>query len=408
MRSAVEKTKEAPFPIALIGWAALGILLHVGLARFTYGVMLPALKRDLALDYFGGGALNAVHLLGYLAGTLAAPLLARRLRMARLSRFAHGLVALSAFLCAIAPDSAVMGPALLALGRFGTGLGAGAGIVAILVIAFAAVPAASRALVSTLVWSGMGFAVVLSGLAAGFLIEAADGWRVAFIVSALLAALLALGFPPPDAPPADADVPSPATAVRFGFRQVVRARWSFLFGVYFTFGAGYIAYSTFAGARLAAAGAPLPAVSAMWIVFGAAMIAGSGLAFAVLRIDRRRNFALVAASLAGALGSLVSWSDMTSAALAGALLVGLSVASTPTIVTAYARERCSAADYPLVFSFATAALGTGQLLGPLVAGALADRLGIAAVALFAVAVYALGAALSLLDSLTADAGPAGR
>jgi hypothetical protein len=39
---------------------------------------------------------------------------------------------------------------------------------------------------------------------------------------------------------------------------------------------------------------------------------------------------------------------------------------------------------------------------------LADRLGIAAVALFAVAVYALGAALSLLDSLTADAGPAGR
>ncbi len=170
------------------------------------------------------------------------------------------------------------------------------------------------------------------------------------------------------------------------------------------FGAGYIAWSTFAGARLAAIGAPLGAVSAMWIAFGAAMIAGSALSFAVLRIDRRRRFALVAALLAGALGALVSWSDAAGAALAGALLVGLGTASTPTIVTTYARERCSAEDYALAFSVATAALGIGQLLGPLAAGALADRFGVAAVALFAVAVYALGAVLSLLDGFAAQAG----
>jgi predicted MFS family arabinose efflux permease len=169
------------------------------------------------------------------------------------------------------------------------------------------------------------------------------------------------------------------------------------------FGAGYIAWSTFAGARLAAIGAPLGAVSAMWIAFGAAMIAGSALSFAVLRIDRRRRFALVAALLAGALGALASWSDAPGAALAGALLVGLGTASTPTIVTTYARERCSAENYALAFSVATAALGIGQLLGPLAAGALADRLGVAAVALFAVAVYALGAALSLLDGFAAQA-----
>ncbi len=92
-----------PSIIALVAWAALGIALNVGIARFTYGVMLPALQRDLALDYFGGGALNAVHLLGYLAGTLAAPTLARRLGMPRLSRYAHALVALGALACALAP-----------------------------------------------------------------------------------------------------------------------------------------------------------------------------------------------------------------------------------------------------------------------------------------------------------------
>ena len=69
----------------------------------------------------------------------------------------------------------------------------------------------------------------------------------------------------------------------------------------------------------------------------------------------------------------VGWSDAAGAALAGALLVGLGTGSTPTIVTTYARERCSAEDYALAFSVATAALGIGQLLGPLAAGALADR-----------------------------------
>lgn len=365
-----------PSIIALVSWAALGVALNVGIARFTYGVMLPALQRDLSLAYFGGGALNAAHLLGYLAGTLAAPMLARRIGMPRLSRYAHALVALSALVCALAPNSAPFGPMLLALGRLGTGLGAGAGIVAIFVIVLATVPAASRSLASALVWSGMGFAVVLSGLAAGPLVVGTNGWRAAFAVSAAIAALLALVFPPRGLQIAGT---APAAA-RAGLGQFLRARWSFLIGAYFMFGAGYIAWSTFAGARLAAIGAPLGAVSAMWIAFGAAMIAGSAFGFAVLRIDRRRRFALVAA-----------------------LLVGLGTASTPTIVTTYARERCLAEDYALAFSVATAALGIGQLLGPLAAGALADRLGVAAVALFAVAVYALGAALSLLDGFTAQA-----
>ncbi|MDH5352077.1 MAG: YbfB/YjiJ family MFS transporter, partial [Betaproteobacteria bacterium] len=83
-----------PSVLALTLWAALGVALNVGIARFTYGVMLPALQRDLALDYFGGGALNAAHLLGYLAGTLAAPALARKAGMARLARTAHALAAL--------------------------------------------------------------------------------------------------------------------------------------------------------------------------------------------------------------------------------------------------------------------------------------------------------------------------
>lgn len=365
--------------------------LHVGMARFTYGVMLPALKRDLALDYFGGGLLNAVHLLGYLAGTLAAPLLARRTGMAALSRGAHALAAAGALGCALAPEASALGLPLLALGRIATGVGAGAAIVAILVIAFDAVPVASRASASALVWSGMGFAVVVSGVAAGVLVETAFGWRAAFFAAAALAALLALVFPPAGTP----EERGTAAPVR------LRSPGFFLVAAYLMFGAAYIAYATFAGTRLAAAGAPIAAVSAMWIAFGAAMIAGSALSFAVLRLEGRRRIALFAALALGALGAWASWSALAGAALAGALLVGGGLSSTPTIVTAYVRERCSAEQYPQAFSFATAVMGVGQLAGPLAAGALADRFGVEAVALFAVAAYGLGAAFAALDRLSA-------
>ena len=379
------------FPAALLAWAGLGVALHVGVARFTYGVMLPALKRDLALDYFGGGALNAVHLLGYLAGTLAAAPLARRLGMPLVSRSAHALVAAGALLCALTPASAA-GPVILAAGRLATGLGAGTAIVAILVIAFAAVPVASRPMASAIVWSGMGFAVVASGMAAGALVETGFGWRAAFLIAAMLAGLLAFVFPPPGTP--EERAAAEAAPARF------RSPGFFLVAAYLMFGAGYIAYSTFAGTRLAASGAPLAAASGMWIAFGASMIAGSALSFAVLRFEGRRKLALIAALLFGAIGAWVSWSDLAGAAVAGALLVGVGVSSTPTIVSAYARERCSAAEYPQAFSFATAAMGIGQLLGPLVAGALADRFGVDTVALFALAVYGLGAALAVLDTRT--------
>lgn len=379
------------FPAGLLAWAGLAVALHVGMARFTYGVMLPALKRDLALDYFGGGFLNSVHLLGYLAGTLGAPLLGRRLGMPLLSRGAHALAALGALLCALAPAHSAIGPALLAAGRLATGLGAGAAIVAILVIAFAAVPVASRSMASAVIWSGMGFAVVVSGLAASWLVETGFGWRAAFLVAAALSMLLALVFPPSGTPAAGGE---PASA---GFRSP----GFFLVSAYLMFGAAYIAYATFAGTRLAAAGAPLAAVSAMWVALGAAMIAGSVSSFAVLRLEGRRRLALFAALLLGALGAGISWSEWAGAALAGALLVGAGLSSTPTIVTAYTRERCSAAEYPQAFSFATAMMGVGQLLGPLAAGALADRYGVHTVALFALAVYGLGAAFAALDRFSA-------
>jgi len=93
----------------------MGIALNVGLARFTHGVMLPSIRRDLALGYLGSGNLNAVRLVGCLIDTLAAPSIIARTGTAKLSKWAHLLAAVAALVCAAAPDSRVIGSA--ALGR---------------------------------------------------------------------------------------------------------------------------------------------------------------------------------------------------------------------------------------------------------------------------------------------------
>lgn len=388
-------------PIALIAWAAVGIALNVGLARFTYGVMLPSLRRDLGLDYVTSGSLNAVHLAGYLIGTLAAPLLARRTGMPRLLVLAHLLVAVGAVLSAATPETPMSGPVILGLGRLATGLGAGAGIVAIFVLVFAAVSADRRPLVSAIVWSGMAAAIVASGLAVSFLLGSAIGWRSAFAVSAVLALAIAAFFPPRgtsvDVTPLE---PSVVTA-RFAASELVTARWGFLIGTYLLFGVGYIAYATFAGARLAETHTPTIVVGLTWTAFGIASVVGAAATATALGAALIKRFALVGALACGAAGALVAGVNAPSTAVGGAVLVGLGLAATPTIVTAYVRERCSAAEYAKAFSYATAVLGIGQLVGPVAAGALADIFGTAAVPLFAAVAYGTGGVLAAWDAIVA-------
>ena len=399
--ASIGSATPSTLPIALIAWAAVGVALNVGLARFTYGVMLPSLRRDLGLDYVTSGSLNALHLGGYLIGTLAAPLLGQRTGMPKLSALAHLLVAVGAVLSAAAPETATSGPVILGLGRLATGLGAGAGIVAILVLVFGAVSAGQRPVVSAIVWSGMGAAVVVSGLAVPFLLETTVGWRSAFAGSAALALAIAMFFPPRgvriDATHLD---PTVATA-RFAASELATARWRFLIGSYMFFGMGYIAYATFAGARLAATHTPTIIIGLTWTAFGVATIAGAALTVAVLGAARIKQFALVGAIATGGIGAVVAGVDSPATVIGGAVLVGLGIAATPTIVSAYARERCSAEEYARAFSYATAALGIGQLVGPVVAGVLADTFGTAAVPMFAAIAYCIGGFFAAWDAIVA-------
>lgn len=378
-------------PWVLIAWGALGIGLHIGVARFGYGVVLPALRGQLDLPYTAGGVLNAVHLAGYLAGTLAGPAIAARVGFARMGRGGNLLAAAGALTCAAAP-----GAWLLGLGRLGSGLGAGVAVAAILVIVFEGVADRVRGSISGAVWTGLAGGIIACGAAAPWLLQP-ENWRFSFLAAALLAIALALGFPPRGMQvPA---VAGPRQAGAFTYGAIATRRWMFLVGTYFAFGVGYIAYATFAGAQLAAAGAPPTVVAAAWTVIGMASLVGGLLSIPILGGRGPRMVALAGGMWVAALGSVVAGMGgaRPGMALLGAALVGLGMAAIPAIITAEARERSGAADYARAFSAATAALGLGQLVGPMVAGGLADQFGPEAAPLFAGLAYAIGGGLAVLD-----------
>lgn len=394
MSMAQAKGAPMPFPATLIFWAAASIALNVGLHRFTYGAMLPALRRDLELDYLSSGLLNAVHLAGYLAGTLVAARLISVWGPAVLSRRAHAGVGIGALVCALAPAAPETGPIVLGLGRAMTGVAAGGSILAVLVIALGAVAAERRAAASALVWSGIGAAILASALAIGLLLGPAIGWRLAFVAAAVLAFAIAAFFPPRAAPQPATEEPGTAA---FNLGAALTTRWVFLIGAYFMFGVGYIAWATFAGARLAEANAPVFVSGAMWAALGVSTAIGSVLTIAVVNNRRLRSWALFASLAVAAIGCLFSAFDAAWLALTGAVVVGLGMASTPSIVSAEARARSTAADYAAAFAVATAALGTGQFVGPVLAGGLSDAYGTVAAPLLAALAYGLGAVAALVD-----------
>jgi predicted MFS family arabinose efflux permease len=374
----------------LLAVAMLAIGLDVGVARITYGVVLPAFARDLQLSLTAAGLLGTLHLIGYLLGTLASPTLNAKVSALALCRASHFVFACAMLVCGLASDVTTM-----AAGRFVAGLAAGFGVFSIFLIVFDATEPEKRSAAGSLVWSGIGVAIVASGLACGPILDG-GAWRLSFIVPAILA--LAVAVLIPRTASAARAQPKAADASPSRLAELTSGRWILLIAAYFLFAAGYISYSTFAGVMLKGIGLSSGGVTWFWVMYGASSIAGAALGAALLSGGFARRIALSAALGSGAIGSLlVVHGENGSVFAASSVLVGLGSVATPAIVTFLIRNRTNDAAYPFFFTVGTASLGLGQLSGPAVGGLLADWFGLSAIGWFAAASYGAGMLAAAAD-----------
>jgi len=381
-----------PLRIALAGLAALAVAMGIG--RFAFTPILPMMLHDGVVDLPRASWLASTNYIGYLVGALLCtfdPWLRRRVGMhspadgPALVR--RGLAATALLALAMALPWPAAWPAL----RFAAGVGSAYVFVYSSGWCLAQLAARGAPALGGVMFAGPGAGIVASGLLASVMVS--WQWRAstAWIVFALLAAVLsaaawhvfrreneavrtghasrhadAAPAPPagaaPVAVPGAAPAPAPAAQNAppppHGGAEI--ATLAFAYGIS---GFGYIVTATFLPviARVAIPGSPL--IDLFWPIFGAGVVVGALLASRLPAVpDQRLRIATAYVMQSIGIGIGVTWPTEAGFA-AGSLLLGLPF-TTLTFFTMQEVRRIRPHAAASTIGLVTAVWAIGQALGP--------------------------------------------
>ncbi len=377
----------------------------LGLARFAYSLVLPAMQDALGMDNTGAGALATANLAGYLALSLIGGALA--------SRFGPRLVtaiglAVAAFGMVFTGASQFLASAMI--WRAMTGFGSGASNVPIMGLISSWFGPRKRGLASGVAVAGSSIALIATGPLVPRILAAnpTDGWRLTWYLFGAGAMILAIlsylvlrnrpaekGLQPLGLDPAHAAAPGDKrSALAWGKVYRSPAVWH-LGLVYSAFGFSYIIYMTFFIRYLTGElGMARQAAGNLFMLMGWFSLA-CGLIWGGLsdRIGRKRALILVFLVHAAAFSTFALWPSQTGLTLS-AILFGLSAWSIPAIMAAACGDVLGPQLAPAALGFITLFFGIGQAISPSVAGVIADSSGSFAGAFLLAASVALVGAIA--------------
>ena len=401
---------------------ALGAAVALGLARFSYALLLGPMRADLGWSYFTAGLMNTGNAAGYLLGALLMP--------RAIQRYGPRTVAVVGGLATavlLMLHAGVSSDALLALLRLGAGMASAATFVAGGLLAARlgsrAAPGLSAGLVLGLYYGGTGLGIVVSallvpaldGVGAGrvgawlpvLLAEALPSWRPTWQPAWLALGVVALGMTlllaagtPPDAPVSatHANRPLPVPWRRLG---------PALAG-YFMFGLGYIGYMTFIVSLLREQQLGPALITAFYVVLGLGVVASSWLWAGLLQRCRGGQAMAVLNALLALATVLPVLSAHPALVFASGALFGAVFLSVVASTTALVRHNLPMPAWAGGITGFTIIFAVGQIAGPSLVGRIADGPGGLARGLaVSAAMLALGAVLAAGQRPLAGASASG-
>lgn len=373
---------------------ALAMASVLGLARFAYGLLVPAMRSELHWSLAEAGGLTTANSLGYLLGAVAAAPVARRLGLAASFRLGMVLTAV-----ALAVTGATTSYTLLMLTRAAAGVTGALVFITGSTFASQAAARARSALPLTICFSGAGLGIALSGtLIPPLLSHHPQRWPIAWGGMALAAGLAtAASWKAPHG----SGAASAITGV-IDLRGAARL-WQSA-AAYLLFGLGYIAYITFLSAYLATHRTGVLQVGLTWASLGCAAIVAPMLwSRPITAWPGTRALAAMLGLLAGASALALSWTTPV-AAIGSAIIYGAAFLGVPAAITTLIREAVPPGRWAGTIAAFTVVFAAGQTAGPYLAGALADRFGTGATLAWTAVLCAAGAAFSLAASLRVPIG----
>ncbi len=349
----------------------------LGLARFGYTLVLPAMQDGLGIANTEAGALATANLIGYLllsalGGALAA-------RFGPRAVIATGLL-LAGF--GMLMTGFAKGFILVALWRGLTGIGSGASNVPVMGLLSSWFSKRKRGFATGIVSSGSSLALILLGPSVPPLLSAFgdNGWRVCWFLYGGITILIALGalillrnhpsekgLKPLGESEDERNAANPVITVQPGFGSVYSSPVVWFMGlIYVTF---------FFKHLIAEGGYSSEAAGNLFMLIGwLSLFCGVVWGTVSDYIGRKYTLAIVYMIQAVSFSLFALWSE-PAGFLISTILFGLTAWSIPAIMAATCGDVLGAKMAPAALGFITLFFGIGQSLGPSVAGALADAAG---------------------------------
>jgi MFS family permease len=351
----------------LIG-LVLGVTVTNAFARFTYGLLLPAMQAEMHWNYLQAGWLGTINALGYIAGAVLTLLLVQKLPSKYL--FAAGLITTSVTLLLTGILVTIEFQFVL---RFLAGLfGA---------ISFSTAGALASTLfknddkmnalsIAILFGTGGGLGIVISGGIIPLLVDFYGNsfWPICWVIIGVLCVLFC-----PVGIWSVRKLPRSNLVAKDKQKIPIKSMYAIFTG-YASFGLGYIVYLTFISAWMVSQQLSALSITSVWVILGfcicispffwkpifARFDDGAPLSFILITIAAGSSIPVLFPSF---LGLIVS-----------AVIFGLSVFMAPGAITNFTRKNLHENNWAYSISVFTIIFALAQTIGPFAAGVLGDWL----------------------------------
>lgn len=355
----MEQPTSSPLRFAVAGMISLAVAMGIG--RFVYTPILPGMMEELGLSASNAGLIASANYLGYLVGALVA---AGGWAHGRERMVVFGALAASTLLVALMGAVDTMTPFLVI--RFLAGVASAFVMVFMTSIVFSHLARSGRAGFEAVHFGGVGLGIAGSSILMAAIVTIHAGWTAAWYWSGALslAGFVLVAFLANEGPVGGANSKrEPALPRNASLAKIILS--------YGLFGFGYVITATFIVAIVRQGGESRVFEAMVWLATGLTAVPSL---FVWQRVARRSNVysAYAIACLVEAVGVAASVAVTGRIGpLAGGILLGATFMA-PTALGIQAARQLAPLSTRKVFAIMTAAFGLGQIIGPIVAGIIAE------------------------------------
>ncbi|QWD63703.1 YbfB/YjiJ family MFS transporter [Polynucleobacter sp. MWH-UH2A] len=373
-----------PQPIATALALALGAAISLGLARFSYALLLPSMREDLGWSYMIAGSMNTANAGGYFIGALFCPWVFKKISAPKIFIASALLTSIFLGISGAVTDTTALFLLRLFAGIFSAFVFVGGGILA---AQLANLHHRKSGLILGIYYGGTGIGIVLACLITPIAVDWSIHqklnhiWQLGWWALALTGCLLTLFLAKPSLSI------ETAPSVRDSSQTTAISSYGKIVFAYFCFGMGYIGYMTFVIALLRQIGMSAQLINIFYAILGCCVMASSRLWARMLDVYKggkslfTLNGLLAIATLIPAI--IDAWHSETGplsplsigAIYFSGVIFGGCFLSAVASTTAFVKHNLPQSQWISGITVFTITFAIGQVIGPTLTGWISDHFG---------------------------------